>query len=68
MFGFGLMGGFMMLFFWGGVILLIVWLIRELSGKNQPQGKSALDILKGRYAKGEITKEEFEKMKKDINQ
>lgn len=30
------------------------------------QGETALDILKKRYARGEISREEFEQMKKDI--
>jgi putative membrane protein len=31
-------------------------------------GKTHLEILKKRYAKGEVTKEEFDRMKKDISE
>lgn len=52
-----------------GIIILIVWAVRRSSGIQQPQPKSistAEEILKERYAKGEITKEQYESMKKDL--
>lgn len=62
-------GGIMMLVFWVLLIVFIVWMVREISGKNSPShsGSNALEILKERYAKGEIDKEEFESKKKDIS-
>ncbi len=50
------------------VILGIVHLINLLSGEKgaRQQGESPLDIIKRRYAKGEITKDDFEKMKRDL--
>lgn len=61
-------GWFMMIFWWGliilGLVLLVGWIIRQTSQSNQ--GKSSMDILKERYAKGEISKEEFDEKKKDI--
>lgn len=50
-----------------GVILLIVWLVRRPGRYERGHGEeSPLDILRKRYALGEISKEEFERMKKDI--
>ena len=58
----------MMLIFWVVVIVGIVFGIRWLvtNGKKQ-QGDSALEILRQRYARGEIQKEEFEIKKKDLS-
>ncbi|RMF57854.1 MAG: SHOCT domain-containing protein [Calditrichaeota bacterium] len=64
--GFG--GGFMMIFWWGLLILGIVALVKWLMGQNQSShgGDSPLEILKRRYARGEISKKEFEELKKDL--
>ena len=69
-------------FFWGGglwfgwifwiiIIGVVVWLVINQSkyrNVNQinPHLESPLDILKKRYAKGEINKEQFDQMKKDL--
>ncbi|MDP2659435.1 MAG: SHOCT domain-containing protein [Dehalococcoidia bacterium] len=58
------------LVFWGAIITGIVFLVRAAvqgNGKAQSQrGEAVLDILKKRYARGEITREEFETMKRDL--
>lgn len=58
--------------FWLIVLVLIVWFIANQLNKNKqdsqtPGQESAMDILKKRYAKGEITKEQFEQMKRDLS-
>lgn len=63
-------GGIMMVIFWVLFIGLIVWIVREAGGRNSHSTHSssqALNILKERYAKGEISKEEFESKKKDLS-
>jgi len=49
------------------VVLGIILLVRFASGNQTKANKSnALDVLKHRYAKGEITKKQFDEIKKDI--
>ena len=62
-----LFGGIFMIVFWGGLIALIVWGIIRLTKRNDTTPRhNPLDIAKERYAKGEINKEEFEQIKKDL--
>lgn len=71
----GLFGAGMlfMVLFWalviGGVALLVVWLVRqtEPAGGRAAGGEGgAIGLLKERYARGEITREQYEQMKRDL--
>ncbi len=78
--GFGwagmIFGGLMMLLFWVVVILLAIWAIRALTRRGGWQSRdmshtstrddNALAILRERYAKGEIDKEQYERMRADL--
>ena len=49
----------------GGVAALVVWAVRQYAPRAG-SGTDSLDILKRRYAQGEVTREQFEQMKKDL--
>ena len=70
-YGMGMGGGGMifMVLFWVVIIVGVFYLIKILSGKGREggQGESAEELLKKRYAKGEISQEEYEKIKKDLH-
>jgi len=73
MLGFGMFGLLIMLLFWGGLIALAVWLVSALfprEGQRRtapPEGElSAREILDRRYARGELTREQYELIKRDL--
>jgi len=64
------LGGLAMLIFWGALIVGAVLVVRLLGGlpgtDERPSPASPLDILKRRYASGEITREQYDQMRKDL--
>ena len=73
-FGYAGMGwgfGILMFLFWALIIGLVVWVVVSLTRRNSSishttYSNSALEILKERYARGEINRDEFEEKKKAL--
>ena len=72
-YGMGWFGGILMIVFWiliiVGLVFLIKWLIQS-TGRDKTSergGNRPLEILKERYARGEIDKAEFDSKKKDLS-
>lgn len=69
MMGFGMMGG--MLVFWVIIIVLAILLVKGLFNSNgshaEGNANTAKQILDERYARGEITQEQYQTMVKDIH-
>lgn len=63
----------LLLIFWAGLIALAIWMVRSLftnnrrfPGTEQGQVQSSSEILDLRYARGEITRQQYELMKSDM--
>lgn len=65
-------GGLMMLLFWGGIFLLVAWTVQSLSGRSREDARrrsvesQPLEIARERYARGEISRDEFMQVKRDL--
>ena len=65
--GYGGFGMIFMVLFWGLIIALIVILVRQVGLKsNSDKDESPADIVKRRYAKGEISKQEFDRLMSEL--
>jgi putative membrane protein len=69
MMGFGMgFGAIIMVLFWGAIIWFVISLINTGTKKSEETSESPLTILKKRYAKGEITKEQYLEMEKELTE
>jgi len=68
MYGFGGLGLLWMLLFWVGVVVLIVWGVRQIGGNttSNDAGNRALEILEERFARGEIDADEFHRRRAEL--
>jgi len=65
----GVLGWVWMAAFWAAVVALVVWGVRRLTYANgAPDGRPVppLDIARERYARGDITRQEYEELRKDL--
>ena len=60
--------GLLNVLFWCLLIALVIWFIFRFGKANSITKQTPIDIAKERYAKGEITKDQLDQIKKDLNE
>jgi putative membrane protein len=67
--GWWLIGMSMMVIFWIAILLLVIWAVRSLFPQQRRSGQDeALEILRKRYAAGELNAAEFEQARARLEQ
>ena len=61
-----LFGGFFSIVFWGAIIYLVVALTRRPRSDRHEGREEPIDILKRRYASGDLSSDEYERMRRDL--
>jgi putative membrane protein len=73
-FGTGFIGLLWMLLFWGGLVAVSIWILTLIFPPSKKRSQdnngllSAEEILKARYARGEVTEEQYQRMLQTIRQ
>jgi putative membrane protein len=51
-----------------GIVILVIWAVQRFtSGNISPSGQTPREILQARYARGEITRDQYQQMLQDLN-
>ena len=67
MYGFGWIGLIFNLAIIVGIVILIVWAVKRFtSGRTSSDGQTPREILQARYARGEITRDQYQQMLQDL--
>jgi len=60
------LGSVWFVIFWGALIWLVLTIVNRAGTGGRPPEDSLLEILRRRYARGEISKEEFDRMRQEL--
>lgn len=66
MWGYGWFGFLWMVLLWVGAILLVAWAIRRPDEYTKRSGSRALEILEERFARGEVSADEFQTRRREL--